>query len=124
MTRLLCGPDGGRLPHADQAAADLWRLIAVQNRDGSLVVGDSHHYAATPDPFQPGFVDDIILAEFAAVFGAVPPVIERWVGVYPSGPQDTFTEHLGPGLRLISVTSGAGASTSFAIAEETMDSFA
>ncbi|PZW48141.1 FAD dependent oxidoreductase TIGR03364 [Humitalea rosea] len=99
-------------------------LIVVQNRDGSLVVGDSHHYAATPDPFQPGFVDDIILAEFAAVFGAVPPVIERWVGVYPSGPQDTFTEHLGPGLRLVSVTSGTGASTSFAIAEETMESFA
>jgi len=98
-------------------------LIVVQGLDGSLVVGDSHHYAATPDPFQPGFVDDIILAEFAAVFGHVPPVIERWVGVYPSGPQDTFTEHLGPGLRLVSVTSGTGASTGFAIAEETMESF-
>ena len=26
-------------------------LIVVQSADGSLVVGDSHHYAATPDPF-------------------------------------------------------------------------
>ena len=28
-------------------------LIAVQSEDGSLVVGDSHHYGATPDPFAP-----------------------------------------------------------------------
>ena len=28
-------------------------LIVVQSADGSLVVGDSHHYAATPDPFAP-----------------------------------------------------------------------
>ncbi len=26
-------------------------LIVVQSADGSLVVGDSHHYARTPDPF-------------------------------------------------------------------------
>ncbi|KAK0358780.1 hypothetical protein LTR94_033974, partial [Friedmanniomyces endolithicus] len=27
-------------------------LIAVQSADGSLVVGDSHEYEASPDPFQ------------------------------------------------------------------------
>ena len=27
-------------------------LIVTQSADGSLVVGDSHHYAATPDPFR------------------------------------------------------------------------
>ncbi|WP_431281815.1 TIGR03364 family FAD-dependent oxidoreductase [Humitalea sp. 24SJ18S-53] len=99
-------------------------LIVVQGADGSLVVGDSHHYAATPDPFQPGFVDEIILDEFRAVFGAAPPVVERWTGIYPSGPEDMFTEDLGPGLRLVSVTSGTGASTAFGIAEETLESFA
>jgi hypothetical protein len=26
-------------------------LIVVQSADGSLVVGDSHHYGMTPDPF-------------------------------------------------------------------------
>jgi len=25
-------------------------LIVARSADGSLVVGDSHHYAATPDP--------------------------------------------------------------------------
>ena len=28
-------------------------LIVVQSADGSLVVGNSHHYATTPDPFAP-----------------------------------------------------------------------
>ena len=39
-------------------------LIVVRSADGSLVVGDSHHYAATPDPFAPDGVDDLILDEF------------------------------------------------------------
>ena len=42
-------------------------LIVVQSSDGSLVVGDSHHYAATPDPFAPESVDALILDEFRAV---------------------------------------------------------
>jgi hypothetical protein len=95
-------------------------LIVVQSADGSLVVGDSHHYAATPDPFQPEAVDALILEEFAAVLGAPPPVTERWIGVYPSGPEDAFFEAPMPGVRLVSVTSGTGASTAFGLAEEVL----
>jgi len=95
-------------------------LIVVQSADGSLVVGDSHHYADTPDPFQPEAVDALILEEFAAVLGTPPPVIERWIGVYPSGPEDAFFEAPMPGVRLVSVTSGTGASTAFGLAEEVL----
>jgi FAD dependent oxidoreductase TIGR03364 len=107
----------------EQAAwlADGIHLIAVQGADGSLVVGDSHHYAATPDPFQPREVDDRILAELSAVLDMPrPEVVERWVGVYPSGPDTAFTETPLPGVRLSMVTSGTGASTGFAIGEETL----
>jgi FAD dependent oxidoreductase TIGR03364 len=101
--------------------ADGIHLIAVQGADGSLVVGDSHHYADTPDPFQPREVDDRILAEFSATLAVdAPEVIERWVGVYPSGPDVAFTEAPLPGVRLSMVTSGTGASTAFAIGEETI----
>jgi FAD dependent oxidoreductase TIGR03364 len=100
--------------------ADGIHLIAVQGADGSLVVGDSHHYAATPDPFQPRDVDDRILAELSAVLDMPrPEVVERWVGIYPSGPDTAFTETPLPGVRLSMVTSGTGASTGFAIGEET-----
>lgn len=95
-------------------------LIVVQSADGTLVVGDSHHYGPTPDPFQPEAVDALILEEFAHVLGTPPPVIERWVGVYPSGPDDAFVEAVAPGVRLVSVTSGTGASTAFGLAEEVL----
>jgi FAD dependent oxidoreductase TIGR03364 len=107
----------------EQAAwlADGIHLIAVRGADGSLVVGDSHHYAATPDPFQPRDVDDRILAELSALLDMPrPEVIERWVGIYPSGPDTAFTETPMPGVRLSMVTSGTGASTGFAIGEETL----
>ncbi len=108
---------------AEQGAwlADGIHLIAVQSADGSLVVGDSHHYAPTPDPFQPRAVDDRILAELSAVLDIpAPDVIERWTGTYPSGPDTAFTEAPEPDVRLVLVTSGTGASTAFAIAEETI----
>jgi FAD dependent oxidoreductase TIGR03364 len=107
----------------EQAAwlADGIHLIAVQGADGSLVVGDSHHYAASPDPFQSRYVDDRMLTELRAVLDIPKPdVIERWVGVYPSGPDVAFHEAPMPGVRLVMVTSGTGASTGFAIAEETI----
>ncbi len=95
-------------------------LIVVRSADGTLVVGDSHHYDATPDPFAPAEVDDLILDEYRKVFDGPPPrLVEHWTGTYASSsdrlmlvdrPQDA--------LRIVLITSGTGASTSFAIAEE------
>ena len=93
-------------------------LIVTQSADGSLIVGDSHHYAATPDPFASSAVDALILDEFAAVFGFVPPVTERWTGTYASAGGHSIVETPCDGVRLVVVTSGTGASTSFALAEE------
>ncbi len=95
-------------------------LIAVQSGDGSLVVGDSHHYAATPDPFACEAVDGLILDEFETVFGRkAPRVLERWTGTYASAPDRTVViDTPAPGVRLVMVTTGAGASTGFALGEE------
>ena len=108
---------------AEQAPwlADGIHLIAVQGADGTLVVGDSHHADPSPDPFQPREVDDRILDELSAVLDlTTPEVIERWVGVYPSGAEPAFIAAPADGVRLVNVTSGTGASTAFAIAEETL----
>lgn len=95
-------------------------LIVVQSADGSLVVGDSHHYAATPDPFSHEDVDALILEEFRAVLGFAPPAtLERWVGTYASAPdRPVLIDSPEPGVCVAIVTSGAGASTGFAIGEE------
>ena len=96
-------------------------LIAAAGDDGSLIVGDSHQYGDSPDPFQPEDVDARILAELSLVLDLPEPrVLERWVGVYPSGPAPAFVAAPLPGVRLAQVTSGTGASTGFALAEETL----
>jgi FAD dependent oxidoreductase TIGR03364 len=95
-------------------------LIVVQSTDGTLVVGDSHHYGPTPDPFSREWVDRLILDEFAAVFGSPPPpVVERWTGTYASASDLTvLIDAPMAGVRLAMVTTGAGASTGFAIGED------
>jgi FAD dependent oxidoreductase TIGR03364 len=110
-----------RLEDEQRAALDSGvHLIVVQSADGSLVVGDSHHYAATPDPFAPDGVDKLILDEYAHVFhGAMPAVVARWTGTYAYAPDRTmFVDQPHPNVRLVVITGGTGASTSFAIAEE------
>jgi FAD dependent oxidoreductase TIGR03364 len=106
-----------------EALANGVHLIAVQSADGSLVVGDSHHYGTTPDPFAPAHVDDLILRELDDVLdipGAV--VTERWTGIYPSAADRLmFIDEPAKDLRIVMVTSGTGASTSFAIAEEVIE---
>lgn len=98
-------------------------LIVTQSADGSLVVGDSHHYATTPDPFGSDKVDRLILDEFEAVLdlpGAA--VTERWIGTYASAPgRWRFTDKPSDAVRIVIVTSGCGASTAFGIGEETID---
>lgn len=101
-----------------QHLADGVHLIVVQSADGTLVVGDSHHYAATPEPFSSQAVDDLILDEYARVLGAPPPVLERWTGTYASSAGHILIEAPEPGVRLVMVTSGNGASTAFGLAEE------
>jgi len=94
-------------------------LIVVQSADGSLVVGDSHHYAKTPDPFAPGNVDELILDEYSTVFaGQKPEVVARWTGTYASANRTMFADAPAENVRLVVITGGTGASTSFAIAEE------
>lgn len=93
-------------------------LIAVQAPDGTLVVGDSHHYGPTPDPFASEAVDRLILEAFEAVLGTPPPVLARWTGTYASAAGHSIVRTPAAGVRLVVVTSGTGASTGFALAED------
>jgi glycine/D-amino acid oxidase-like deaminating enzyme len=99
-------------------------LIVVQSSDGSLVVGDSHHYGQAMRPFAAREVEDLILHEMQRTLclGHY-QVTERWMGTYPSGDQDAMVHQVLPGVQLVSVTSGTGMSTSFGLAEEVVESW-
>ena len=101
-------------------------LIVVQSADGSLVVGDTHRYGFSPDPFSHAALDDLVLGEFLAVFPEVEfDVVERWIGTYSVLEDRTMLrDSPAPGVSLVMVTSGTGASTAFAIGEETLREFA
>lgn len=95
-------------------------LIVVQSADGSLIVGDSHDYAAAPDPFSKEHIDALILEEFRDSVGfEAPHTLERWSGTYASAPdRPVLIGTPEPAVRIAIVTCGAGASTAFAIGEE------
>lgn len=99
-------------------------LIAVQGSDGSLIIGDSHHNAATPPPFANAQVDALIIDECEAALGhRLGPVIERWTGSYAKADdREALIDSPGRRVRLVVVTSGTGASTAFALGEEVMAS--
>jgi D-hydroxyproline dehydrogenase subunit beta len=107
---------------AEQAAAldNGVHLIAVQSADGTLVVGDSHHYGETLDPFAPERVDELILDELDAVLDLPGRVVrERWTGTYASARDRLMlVDRPSDAIRIVVVTSGTGASTAFAIGEE------
>jgi FAD dependent oxidoreductase TIGR03364 len=100
-------------------------LIAVQSEDGSLVVGDSHRYAAAPEPFADEAVDALILRELRAVLELEQArVTQRWVGLYPrSASTDCLIEAPDDATRFVVVSSGTGASTAFGIAEDVFASW-
>ncbi len=97
-------------------------LIVTQSAGGSLVVGDSHHYASTPDPFGSEEVDALILDEFDRVLDLPGrTVTERWIGTYASASDRwRLTDTPRDGVRTVIVTAGCGASTAFGIGEETI----
>ncbi|MFD1841256.1 TIGR03364 family FAD-dependent oxidoreductase [Paracidovorax cattleyae] len=95
-------------------------LIVVQSADGSLVVGDSHHYGPVLEPFADTRVDDLILRHLRETLH-LPDcrVTHRWLGTYPSSPAtDCLIDAPDDATRLVLVTSGTGASTAFGIAED------
>ncbi|MFL6606352.1 MAG: TIGR03364 family FAD-dependent oxidoreductase [Steroidobacteraceae bacterium] len=98
-------------------------LIVAQSADGSLVVGDSHHYDCAGEAFAAERIYTLLLDEYAAVMGhPPPPVRERWNGTYAVADNRVLLiEEPAPNVRLVLVTSGIGASTAFAIGEEVID---
>ncbi len=95
-------------------------VIVVQGKDGSLTIGDSHHYTHdTHYPFENETIDNLILKKFDQVLPIGKyKVIERWVGEYPSGKKDYLDHWLDKNICIANVTTGIGMSTGFAFAED------
>jgi len=98
-------------------------LIVVQSADGSLVVGDSHHYGSSENVFASDKIEQLIIELMYRVLSITEhTVIERWTGVYPtSNTYDALIEKVSPEMRVAIVSSGTGASTAFGVAKDNFD---
>ncbi len=94
-------------------------VIVCQEDDGSLTIGDSHHYGDdAPDRRIPE-VDDLILKIAVDMVDIPRPTItEHWMGRYAhmSG-QDMLGLHLPSGVSAVTMTNGQGMTHGLAIAE-------
>ncbi|MFD5466551.1 TIGR03364 family FAD-dependent oxidoreductase [Kitasatospora sp. NPDC127059] len=91
--------------------------------DGTVLIGDSHHYDATTPPFVDERTHELLSDAVARVLG-VPElrILERWQGVYASSARGPLlVRDLAPGARVLSVTSGIGMTLSFGLAAATFD---
>jgi D-hydroxyproline dehydrogenase subunit beta len=95
-------------------------VMVTQNGKGELVIGDSHEYGMTFDPFDNEKINKIIL-EYLKGFTKVPTykIAERWHGIYAKLPgASEFIAQPEPSVTIVNGLGGAGMTLSFGLAEE------
>jgi FAD dependent oxidoreductase TIGR03364 len=97
--------------------------MLTQLPGGDLVVGDTHAYARTPEPFASEGLDELLLAETRALLDVDRlDVVRRWRGVYADAPGEFLRAAVAPGVTAVTVTSGIGMTTAFGLAPAVLDS--
>lgn len=95
-------------------------ILVSQNSLGELIVGDSHHYGDTVEPFDAEEVNQLIL-QYLKAFLPIEnfTVAERWHGVYPkiAGKLHVILEPE-PQVQIVNGLGGAGMTLAFGLAEE------
>lgn len=99
-------------------------VMASQNGNGEIVIGDSHEYDITnAEPFNRDEIDRLIL-DYLATFLEVPNmrIAERWHGFYMKHPSESyFVERPSDDVTLINGVGGNGMTLSFGLAEQVVN---
>jgi len=96
-------------------------VMVSQNSRGELIIGDSHEYGPTHDPFDKNFINDLII-NYLKGFTVYPDptIAATWNGVYTklkNGATELIANPL-PGVTIVNGLGGAGMTLSFGLAEQ------
>jgi D-hydroxyproline dehydrogenase subunit beta len=101
-------------------------VLVSQNGLGEIILGDSHEYGLTPDPFDKDEIDRLVL-EYLNRFAQFPEnrIAARWHGIYPKLTDGSTEIVLEPEKNVLIVNGlgGAGMTLSFGLAEEVMKNY-
>lgn len=95
-------------------------VIACQEADRSVTVGDSHAYGDAASADRSDEIDRLLLAELDEMIALPDPTIaERWFGYYAHLPgKDVLRLDPAEGVTAVTMTNGQGMTHGFAVAEE------
>jgi D-hydroxyproline dehydrogenase subunit beta len=99
-------------------------VMAAQNAQGEVVLGDSHEYDEAIDPFDKEEIHQLMLRELHRLI-RLPSweITERWHGIYAKHRTDRITMvEPQPGVQLLTGVGGAGMTLAFGLAEEFWES--
>jgi FAD dependent oxidoreductase TIGR03364 len=95
-------------------------VLLAQNNHGELIIGDSHEYGRTLEPFDRSEIDQHIL-KYLSTFYSVKniSITEHWHGIYPKLNGSTFMiERPEKNVVLVNGLGGAGMTLSFGLAHQ------
>jgi len=98
-------------------------VMASQDDQGHVILGDSHEYDDQIDPFDKESIDELILRELKTLIRLPTWAIQaRWHGVYAKHPESPiYRDQPIAGVYLRTGTGGAGMTMSFGLAEADWD---
>ena len=95
-------------------------VLLSQNNEGELIIGDSHEYGDTLEPFDKTEIDAEIIS-YLSSFISIPKIeiVERWHGIYAKLPNENYwATEVDDGVHIVNGLGGAGMTLSFGLADK------
>lgn len=94
-------------------------VMAAQNEQGELILGDSHEYGDHVSPYDKRLIDDLILRELQNILNLPTwKISEHWHGVYAKAPDCIeYFDQVDENVHVAIASGGCGMTMSFGLAE-------